>query len=146
MNPYNAYAQAQELVDASDKRKILIKVLRALPEKIENVKLLIAEKKYEKKYQELTKITMVLEILDQSLDHSFGEIPRNLSSLYRYLISRLIEVHATLDVKTLNECKEIIGKIGDGFVQAYEQLRKGTPSHQNVNRAPVEGQISSGTV
>ncbi len=51
MNPYNAYAQAHELVDDSDKRKILVKVLRALPEKIEGVKLLIAEKKYEKKYR-----------------------------------------------------------------------------------------------
>ena len=135
MNPYNAYARAHELVDESDKRKILIKVLRALPEKIEGVKLLIAEKKYEKKYYELTKITMVLEILDQSLDRSFGEIPRNLSSLYRYLIRRLTEVHATLDIKTLDECKEIIGRIGEGFIQAYEQVKKGPSRQQPTGEA-----------
>ena len=136
MNPYNAYTHGRsELVDEDDKRKILVKVLRALPEKIEGVKLLIAEKKYEKKYQELTKITMVLEILDQSLDMSFGEIPRNLSSLYRYLIRRLTEVHATLDIKTLDECKEIIGRIGDGFFEAYEQLRK-SQSRQPVSETP----------
>ncbi len=128
MNPYSAYARASELVDDNDKRKILVKVLRALPEKIEGVKLLIAQKNYEKKCQELTKITMVLEILDQSLDFSFGEIPRNLSDLYRYLIGRLTEVHATLDTKTLDECKEIIGKIGDGFFEAFEQLRKSQSS------------------
>ena len=125
MNPYNAYTQARELVDENDKRKVLVAVLGALPEKIEGVKLLIGQKKYEKKFQELTKITMVLEILDQSLDMSFGELPRNLSSLYRYLIKRLTEVHATLDVNTLEECKGIIGNIADGFAQAYEQVKKG---------------------
>ncbi|MGD0229665.1 MAG: flagellar export chaperone FliS [Syntrophorhabdales bacterium] len=129
MNPYNAYARAHELVDDNDKRKVLVRVLHELPEKIEGVKLLIAQKKYEKKYQELTKITMALEILDQSLDMSFGELPRNLSSLYRYLIRRLTEVHATLDTRTLDECKEIIGKIADGFAQAYEQVKKGSSPH-----------------
>ena len=125
MNPYNAYTQAAELVDENDKRKVLVTVLRALPEKIEGVKLLIAQKNYEKKFRELTKITMALEILDQSLDMSFGELPRNLSSLYRYLIKRLTEVHATLDVNTLEECKGIIGNIADGFAQAYEKVKKG---------------------
>ena len=134
MNPYNAYMRAHDLVDDNDKRKVLVKVLRALPEKIEGVKLLIAEKKYEKKYHELTKITTVLEILDQSLDRSFGEIPKNLSSLYRYLIKRLTEVHATLDINTLDECKEIISRIGEGFIQAYEQMKKG-PSHQPAGEA-----------
>lgn len=132
MNPYNAYTRAYDLVDDNDKRKVLLRVLRVLPEKIEGVKLLIAEKKYEKKYNELTKITMALEILDQSLDRSFGEIPKNLSSLYRYLIRRLTEVHATLDINTLEECKEIISRIGEGFVEAYEQLKKG-PSRQPEN-------------
>jgi flagellar protein FliS len=133
VNPYNAYARASDLVDQDDKRKILMKVLRALPEKIEGVKLLIAQKNYEKKYHELTKITMVLEVLDQSLDFSFGEIPRNLSSLYNYLIRRLTEVHATLDTKTLDECKEIISKIGEGFFEAYEQVKKGS-SRQSSGR------------
>jgi flagellin-specific chaperone FliS len=79
---------------------------------------------------------MALEILDQSLDMSFGELPRNLSSLYRYLIRRLTEVHATLDVNTLEECKGIIGKIADGFAQAYEQLKK-QPRRIPQGKAPT---------
>ena len=139
MNPYNAYARAHDLVDDDDKKKILVTVLRALPEKIEGVKFLISQKKYEKKYHELTKITMVLEILDQSLDKSYGEIPKNLSSLYRYVIGRLIEVHATLDFNTLDECKEIICKIGNGFAEAYEQLTKGSSSRSlNEAQAPIQ--------
>ena len=143
MNPYNAYSRAHELVDETDKRKILLRVLRVLPEKIELVKLLIAQKQYEKKYQELTKITTVIEILDQSLDMSFGEIPRNLSSLYGYLIRRLTEVHATLDIKTLDECKEIIGRIREGFAEAYVNLTRGQPSHQpsKEGSASIQTQI-----
>ena len=142
MNPYNAYARADELVDENDKKRVLIKVLRALPEKIEGVKLLIAQKNYEKKYYELTRITMVLDILDQSLDMSLGEIPQNLSRLYRYLIRRLTEVHATLDLQTLDECKGIIGNIADGFVKANEQLKKGPPSQpSNTQAASIHTEI-----
>ena len=79
---------------------------------------------------------MVIEILDHSLDMSFGEIPGNLSALYRYLIKRLTEVHATLDIKTLDECNEIIGRIRDGFVEAYAQLTK-APSPQPSKEAPA---------
>ncbi len=138
MNPYNAYTRAGELVDENDKKRVLIKVLCALPEKIEGVKLLIDQKNYEKKFQEITRITMILEILDQSLDMSLGEIPQNLSLLYRYLIKRLTEVHATLDVKTLDECKGIIGNIADGFVAAKEQLKKG-----GLSRQPSNGRAAS---
>lgn len=133
MNPYNAYTRAGELVDENDKKRVLVKVLRALPEKIEGVKLFIDQKNYEKKYRELSRITMILEILDQSLDTSLGEIPQNLSLLYRYLIKRLTEVHATLDVKTLDECKEIIGNIADGFFAANEQLKKDAAARQGSN-------------
>jgi flagellar protein FliS len=141
VNPYSAYTQARELVDENDKRKVLVAVLGALPEKIEGVKLLIGQKKYEKKFQELTKITMVLEILDQSLDMSFGELPRNLSSLYRYLIKRLTEVHATLDVNTLEECKGIIGNIANGFAQAYEQVKKGVRPASGEGAPRIRTQI-----
>ncbi len=91
---------------------------------------------------ELTKITMILEILDQSLDMSFGEIPRNLSNLYRYLIKRLTEVHATLDTKTLDECKEIICRIGEGFFDAYEQVKKGSSRQPSSEAsASIQAQI-----
>ena len=141
MNPYSAYTQARELVDENDKRKVLVAVLGALPEKIEGVKLLIGQKKYEKKFQELTKITMVLEILDQSLDMSFGELPKNLSSLYRYLIKRLTEVHSTLDLNTLEECKGIIGNIADGFARAYEQVKKGARPASDETGPRIKTQI-----
>jgi flagellar protein FliS len=143
VNPFNAYTKAHELVDDNDKRKILVKVLRTLPEKIDGIKVLIDQKKYERKFEELTKITMVLTILDQSLDMSYGEIPQNLSALYQYLIRRLNEVHANLDKKILDECRTIIGQIGDGFAEAYDQVKE-TPPRRLVadgSSSSIQGQI-----
>ena len=89
MNPYSAYAAATMMTDEHDKGKILLTVLETLTRKIEEVKMLIAQKKYEKKYEELTRIVQALQILDASLDMSLGEIPKNLSLLYGYLMRRL---------------------------------------------------------
>lgn len=119
MNPYDAYARANIMTDEQDKGKILIKVFEGLCEKIEGVKALIAQKKFDRKFEELSRITVILEILDSSLDMSLGEIPKNLSSLYAYLIMRLKKVHTTLDVAQLDECKMILTKLLEGFTEAY---------------------------
>jgi flagellar biosynthetic protein FliS len=119
LNPYDAYARANIMTDEQDKGKILIKVFEGLCEKIEGVKALIAQKKFDRKFEELSRITVILEILDSSLDMSLGEIPKNLSSLYAYLIMRLKKVHTTLDVAQLDECKMILTKLLEGFTEAY---------------------------
>jgi flagellar protein FliS len=124
VNPYNAYAQANIMVNDQDKGKVLLKVFDALPGRIELVKTLIAEKKFERKFEELSRIVNVLEVLNASLDMSFGEIAANLSRLYTYLIKRLREVHTTLNPQTLDECKKIIATLAEGFGKAYELDRK----------------------
>ena len=126
MNPYSAYAAATMMTDEHDKGKILLTVLESLTRKIEEVKMLIAQKKYEKKCEELTKIVQALQILDASLDMSLGEIPKNLSLLYGYLMRRLQEVHATLDISALDECKSILAHISEGFAEAYRTVKRRT--------------------
>ena len=101
-------------------------VLETLPEKIEEVKMLIAQRKYEKKFEELTKISQAIQILDASLDMSLGEVPKNLSQIYGYLMRRLQEVHASLDIGTLDECKSILATISEGFTEAYRKVKKRT--------------------
>ncbi len=136
MNPYNAYAQANIMVDDHDKGKVLLKVFDALPGRIELVKTLIMEKKFERKFQELSRIVNILEVLNASLDMSFGDIAVNLSRLYAYLMKRLREVHSTLDLQTLDECKKIIATLAEGFGKAYELDRK-TKARQPESPAKV---------
>ena len=136
MNPYNAYAAASMMTDEHDKGKVLLKVLRTLIERIDDVKVLIAEKKYEKKYHELTRIVQVILMLQGSLDMSLGEIPKNLSLLYQYLMRRLQEVHASLDIAALDECKSILASITEGFAQAYRAEKKARQAAAAADHAP----------
>ncbi len=128
MKEYQRYSAMDNLVDDSDKPKILLKVYQAIIDKHEIVKCAIHQKDYKRKYEELSKITTALEFLNVSLDMSYGDIPKNLSSLYQYLIKRLHEVHTTLDIETIKECEGIIRGILDGFSAAYENEKKNRKS------------------
>jgi flagellar secretion chaperone FliS len=124
MNPYMAYSVADNTVDGENKPKLLLKVYQSMLDKVEMVKSAIERKNFEKKYEELTKLTTAIEILDSSLDMSQGEIPQNLSGLYQYLVRRLSGVHISHDIEILDECRSILVQIHEGFTQAYEKERR----------------------
>jgi flagellar secretion chaperone FliS len=131
MNPYQAYKNVESSVNLDDKPKVLLKVYQILLEKLEIVKHAIENQNYLVKDRELSKIRTAIEILDSSLDRSYGEIPRNLSSLYLYMLRRLRNVQFSLDVKGLDECKSLLAKINEGFEMAYEKERRKQFSPEN---------------
>jgi flagellar secretion chaperone FliS len=120
MKSYTAYSTVDNNVDDNNKPKLLLKVYQSMLDKIAIVKFAIEHNDFEKKYIELTKVITVLEILNSSLDTTYGEITNNLSGLYQYLIGRLASVHGSCEVETLEECKSILARINEGFVAAYQ--------------------------
>jgi flagellar secretion chaperone FliS len=136
MNPYQqAYHNVERSVNLDDTPKVLLKVYQILLEKLEVVKHAIENQNYLVKDRELSKITTAIEILDSSLDRSYGEIPRNLSSLYLYLLRRLRNIQFSLDVKGLDECKSLLTKIYEGFEGAYE--------NEKIKRFSTENKIKT---
>ena len=124
MDSYRAYITADNNVDEDNKPKLLLKVCQLLLDKIDVVKTAIQKKNIEKKYEELTKLTTAIEVLDSSLDMSQGEIAENLSALYEYLVRKLTGIHASQDLKVLEECRDIMKQINEGFIGAYNRERK----------------------
>jgi flagellar secretion chaperone FliS len=124
MNPYMAYTTANNNVDEDNKPKLLLKAYQLMLDKIDLVKIAIQKKDVEKKYEELTKLTMAIEVLDSSLDMSQGDVAKNLSALYEYLVRRLTGVHASRDLKVLEECRDIVKQLNEGFLMAYNKERK----------------------
>jgi len=124
MDPYRAYSTIDNSVDGDNKPKLLLKAYQLMLDKIDVVKAAIQKRDIEKKYEELTKLTMAIEVLDSSLDVSQGEIAGNLSSLYAYLVRRLTGIHASNDLAVLEECRNIVKQINEGFVGAYDRERK----------------------
>lgn len=142
MSAYAKYSKANDLVDYEDKPKLLLKVYEAMLDKIDIVRTTIEKKDYERKYLELSKVSNVLEILDASLDMSMGEIPKNLSGIYRYLLKRLNEVHRSCDDKILEECRHLIGSIYDGFLKAYEKESVNARSSVHASSKGFESSIN----
>jgi flagellar protein FliS len=136
VNPYEAYRNVERSVNIDDKPKVLLKVYQILLEKLEIVKHAIENQNYLVKDRELSKITTAIEILDSSLDYSYGEIPKNLSSLYLYLLRRLRNIQFNLDVKGLDECKSLLTKINEGFEGAYEKEKRNQSSQEQTVRPP----------
>ncbi len=131
MDPYRAYSSADANIDERNKPKLLLKAFQSMLDKIDIVKAAINNRDFEKKYDELTKVTTALEILDSSLDMSQGEIPQNLSNLYRYVVRRLLVVHANHDTTVLDECRAILSRINEGFVEAYNKEMHERPRLQH---------------
>ncbi|MCX7856661.1 MAG: flagellar export chaperone FliS [Deltaproteobacteria bacterium] len=119
-----AYQNAEHTIDVDDKPKLLLKVYEELLRKLDVVKKAIEEKDYERKFSELSKIEQIIEILNDSLDKSCGQIAENLASLYTYMIRNLRDIHLSLDLKKIEECKSLISTILDGFKKAYEVVQK----------------------
>lgn len=126
MNAYaTAYKTVNNTVDGENKPRLLLKAFQNILDRIGITKTAIRQNDFEKKFKELSKIKVILEVLDSSLDMSYGEIPKNLSSIYRYIIKRLDEVHRDCSLDTLDECKNLISTISEGFTYAFETEAKG---------------------
>jgi len=130
VNPLQAYRAAKTNVDSDDKAKILVKARELLLEKREVVKMANTNRNYELKFSELSIITYAIQILNGCLDMTYGEIPKNLSALYGYLIRTLRHVQLNTDTKEIDDCKAIIAAIYEGFASAYKTSRR-----QDVGRS-----------
>ncbi len=119
-----AYKDAEKMVDTEDRQRLLLKAYEGILEKLEAAKRAIEKRDYETKFTELSKVIQILEILDASLDRTYGKIAENLSALYAYIIKTLRGVHTNMDIKRVEECKSLISDIFEGFKKAYEIEQK----------------------
>jgi flagellar secretion chaperone FliS len=122
MNPYQAYSTANDNVGEENKPRLLLKVYESMLDKIDIAKTAIKKQDFKKRYDELTKLTTALEVLDSSLDFSQGDqIAKNLSDLYRYLVRQLLTVHINNDLQILDECRGLLAQLNEGFREAYKR-------------------------
>jgi flagellar secretion chaperone FliS len=122
MNPYQAYSDANNNIDEENKPRLLLKVYESMLDRIDIAKTAIKKQDFKKKYEELTKLTTVLEVLDSSLDFSQGDqIAKNLSDLYQYVVRQLLAVHVNNDLQILDECRALLVRLNEGFTEAYRR-------------------------
>jgi flagellar protein FliS len=73
-------------------------------------------------------ITRAARIVDEGLKAALspagGEITTNLSNLYHYLSTRLVQAHLRNDVKALDECRRLIEPLRDAWLTIGAQVQR----------------------
>lgn len=76
---------------------------------------------------------IVLELI-ASLDHSYGDIPRQLSALYEYMYQRLVQANMRKDAEPIREVAAHVAQIAEAWSVAARQA-------EAESRAPEAGRI-----
>jgi flagellar protein FliS len=79
--------------------------------------------------ENISKVLAILTELDAALDRrSGGELAKNLSGLYGYMINRLTAANLQNDAAALDEVARLLAEIREGFAAAARSLAEGHPS------------------
>jgi len=121
VNGINSYKNTANTISEEDKGQLLLKVFERMLEKLDLTVEYIENKNFEKKYEELSQIRQVLDVLYDCVDPQYGKISESLQSLYLYIIKRLDEANIKNDINIIKECKSLIKTIYEGFDEAYKK-------------------------
>lgn len=118
-NPYAVYANVEE--ESLNKEELLLKTYEKILEHLNVAALAIDNGDVKTKAESLTKVTNALTVLQSSLDFENGkEIAENLYRIYDFCILELVKANALNDRKKVEDVKDIIETIYDGFKKVVE--------------------------
>ena len=135
-------------VSTSDPVKLIIMCYEGAIDSLKLAKERIKEKNYEKKAKAITKAMDVINELMCSLNfEKGGEIARNLSSLYSYMLRRILYGEVNRDIGAIDE---VIGMLSE-LLSAWQEVASKPesqvqPARENVyqeKRAVGSGYISA---
>lgn len=117
----------------TDKREILLKLYAGAISFINCAKRGIMEKSPRIRGENISKTLDIINELECALDHEKGgEISSRLSSLYQYITDRLGFASRHNDIETLEQVKQIISILKDGFEQALKEQKSAAAPSQHV--------------
>ncbi len=118
-----------------DKRMILLKLYEGALLFIGCAKRGMMGKSARIRGENISKIMAIINELECALDYEKGgEISTRLSSLYQFVMDRLLLASKNNDIKALEQAEQVISTLKDGFETALKELRRATaPSHIITN-------------
>ena len=75
----------------------------------------ITRSDYELKGKMISKSIAVINGLKDCLDHTHGELPRNLHDLYEYMVEKLFKANLTADMETIEEIQSLLKTIRESW-------------------------------
>jgi flagellar secretion chaperone FliS len=119
---YGAYNRSAQAIE--NKEIILLKLYKGAIRFVQFAQKGLELKNVKVKGENISKTIAILNELDIALDKKVGgDLAKNLSALYNYMINRLSLANTRNDVSILEEVKILLQELNDGFEGAVKDKR-----------------------
>ena len=113
---YGAYQQVQ--TETSSPADLIALLYGALQNDLQAAESGLQSGDYPLVHQRLTRAQAIVLELIASLDHSQGELPRQLAALYEYVYQRLVFANVQKDIDAVREAATVVQPIAEAWTQA----------------------------
>ena len=122
---YGAQLYKKTSVETASKEQILLMLYQAAIKHCKKSIESIEKNNLAKKGEHIGKLQDIIMELANSLDFEVGgEIARELSSLYDYIIQASTQANMNIDHAPLVDCLNILNTLYDGWTKAIKSLKK----------------------
>lgn len=125
---YGHGAYKKTSVNTASKEQILLMLYQAAIKNCKKAIESIEEKNIQKKGEYIGKMQDIVIELNNSLDFEVGgDVAKELSSLYDYILYSSTQANIKLDAQPLHGCLNVLNTLYDGWAEAVKSL-KNTPT------------------
>lgn len=133
MSNYGLGAYKKTSVHTASKEQILLMLYQTA---IKHCKMAIEateKKQVARKGESIGKLQDIIIELNNSLDFSVGgNISKELSSLYDYMLYATTQANIKMDVSYLNSCLSVLNTLYEGWSQAIKQIKQENAAGTNA--------------
>ncbi len=122
---YGIGAYKKTSVHTASKEQVLIMLYQAAIKFCKKAIVAIEEKNIPEKGEQIGRLQDIIIELNNGLDFEVGgDIARELSSLYDFLLYSTTQANLNFDIKLLQSCQNILETLLRGWIQAIDSLKK----------------------
>ncbi|MCK6593859.1 MAG: flagellar export chaperone FliS [Bacteriovoracaceae bacterium] len=126
---YGAYKKTA--VSTASKEQILLMLYQAAIKNCKKAIEAIEERNISKKGEHIGKLQDIVIELNNSLDFEIGgDIAKELSSLYDYILFSSTQANIKIDPEPLEGCLKVLNTLYDGWQEAIKQMKNNTPTQK----------------
>jgi flagellar protein FliS len=116
-------------VETASKEQILLMLYQAAIKNCKKAIEAIEQKNLAKKGEYIGKMQDIVVELSNSLDFEVGgEVAKELSSLYDYILYASTQANIKIDKSHLEGCLKVLNTLYDGWTEAIKQIKTQTPN------------------
>ena len=130
---YGLGAYKKTSVETASKEQILLMLYQAAIKNCKKAMEAIDQKNIAKKGEYIGKMQDIVVELSNSLDFEVGgEVAKELSSLYDYILYASTQANIKIDKQQLEGCLRVLNTLYDGWTEAIKTLKTQTPAGTNA--------------